>query len=105
MGYPMRKHNSKLKPIPNFASEDEERAFWDDHELSDYFDFTNGELITEPGRFPKLKRTEGLISLHIDDDSAKQLKSLAKKRKVDLATLAEQYVREGIKRDARHAAQ
>lgn len=89
-----------LKPIPKFDSEDEEREFWATHELSDYFTFSKAGRITDPNAFPNLKRTEGLISLHIDDASARQLKTLAKKRKVDLATLAAQYVREGIQRDA-----
>jgi len=40
----------------------------------------------------------------IDEASAKELKALAKERRVDLATLAAQYVREGIRRDARPAA-
>jgi hypothetical protein len=94
----------KLKQRPDFKSEDEERKFWATHELEDYFDFENMEVITEPNSFPNLKRTEGLIPLHIDDASAKKLKTLAKERKVDLATLAAEYVVEGIQRHARIAA-
>jgi hypothetical protein len=95
---------NKLKQRPDFASEDEEREFWATHELSDYFDFENAEVVTDPNAFPNLKRTEGLIQLHIDDLSARQLKTLAKKRKVDLDVLAAQYVREGIQRDAHYPA-
>lgn len=61
-------------------------------------------MVTDVNAFPKLKLTEGLISLTIDDASAKELKTLAKERKVDFATLAAQYVREGIRRDAHHGA-
>ncbi|HEY3876662.1 MAG TPA: CopG family antitoxin [Candidatus Kapabacteria bacterium] len=93
-----------LKPIPKFDSEDDEREFWAIHELSDYFSFSKEGRMTEPGAFPNLKRTEGLIQLHIDDASARQLKTLAKERKVDLAVLAAEYVREGIQRDARYLA-
>jgi hypothetical protein len=97
--------NKKLKTIPKFDSEDDEREFWATHELSDYFTFSEKGRITEPGAFPNLKRTEGLISLIIDDSSARQLKTLAKERKVDLAVLAAQYVQEGIRRDVHFAAQ
>lgn len=95
---------NKLKQRPNFASEDGEREFWATHELQDYFDFSNPEIVTDPNAFPKLKRTEGFISLHIDEASAKELNTLAKKHKVDLAVLAAQYVREGIQRDGHYPA-
>jgi hypothetical protein len=95
---------NKLKQRPDFATEDEEREFWATHELEDYFDFSNLEVVTDPNAFPNLKLTEGFISLHIDDASARQLKTLAKERKVDLAVLAAQYVQEGIQRDAHYAA-
>ena len=94
----------QLKQRPDFATEDEEREFWATNELSDYFDFENLEVIMKPNSFPNLKRSEGFISLHIGEASARELKTLAKERRVDLATLAAQYVNEGIRRDAHHAA-
>src|SRR5437867_1333703 len=94
----------QLKQRPTFATEDEERAFWATHELEEYFDFANAEVITEPNSFPNLKRTEGLISLHLDDLLAKELKVLAKERSVDHAVLAAQYVREGVQRDVHLSA-
>ena len=93
----------KFKSLPHFASEDEEREFWATHDTGDYVDWSKSELVTDPNAFPNLKLTEGLISLMIDEASAKELKALAKERRVDLATLAAQYVREGIRRDARPA--
>jgi hypothetical protein len=92
------------KQRPHFESEDQEREFWATHEIEDYFDTSNPEVVTDPNAFPKLKLTEGLISLRIDGAAAKQLKTIAKERKVDLATLAAQYVQEGILRDAHYAA-
>jgi hypothetical protein len=95
----------KLKSLPRFASEDEEREFWATHDSGEYVDWSKSEVITDPHAFPKLKLTEGLISLTIDDASARELKSLAKKRKVDLSVLAAQYVQEGIQRDVRRGIQ
>ena len=93
------------KQRPKFKTEDEEREFWAAHEISDYFDVSHPEVVTDPNAFPNLRRTEGLIELHIGDASVERLKTLARKRKVDLATLAAQYVEEGIQRDARFPAQ
>ena len=33
----------KLKPIPHFDSEDDEREFWATHESSDYFDWSKAK--------------------------------------------------------------
>jgi hypothetical protein len=74
------------------------------HDSADYVDWSKAEVVTDPNAFPNLKRTEGLIELHMDDAAARQLKTIAKKRKVDLATLAAQYVQEGIRRDAHYPA-
>jgi len=52
---------TKLKTIPRFKSEDEERKFWDNHDTSDYFDFENGLEV----EFPNLKPTTEPISLRL----------------------------------------
>ena len=49
----------KLKPIPRFKSEAEERAFWETHDTSDYVDWDEGRT----AYFPNLKpSTEGNFS-------------------------------------------
>lgn len=40
-------HN-QLKPIPDFASEDEERAFWETHDSTEYVDWDNAQLVVFP---------------------------------------------------------
>ena len=35
--------NRKLKPIPHFDNEDEEREFWDTHDSTDYFDWSKAK--------------------------------------------------------------
>jgi hypothetical protein len=48
----------KLKPIPDFKTEDEERDFWAAHDATDYFDFTKqvhldlSKLNPPPSRLP-----------------------------------------------------
>ncbi len=41
----------KPPPIPAFASEADERAFWESHDSTDYIDWS----LAEQARFPNLK--------------------------------------------------
>ena len=45
--------DKQLKPIPFFASEAEERAFWETHDSTEYVDWDNAQLVT----FPNLRLT------------------------------------------------
>ena len=38
----------KLKPIPAFANEEEERAFWEAHDSFDYVDWDNAVRVRLP---------------------------------------------------------
>lgn len=44
----------KLKNIPNFASEEEERQFWLTHDSTEYIDWDKAQVV----EFINLKRTE-----------------------------------------------
>ena len=94
----MQKQN--LKPIPKFASEDEEREFWATHDSTEYVDWSEAQLA---GPFPNLKRTEGLMEIVIPESTLSLLKLLADKRSISDEELVQRYVAEGIARDsARH---
>ena len=41
----------KLKPIPYFETEDEERAFWESHDSTEYVDWSKARRV----QFPNLK--------------------------------------------------
>jgi CopG antitoxin of type II toxin-antitoxin system len=43
--------SKKLKPIPHFRSEAEEREFWESHDTADYYDLSKAQR----ARFPNLK--------------------------------------------------
>jgi coproporphyrinogen III oxidase len=47
----------KLKPIPCFRTEAEERAFWESHDTADYFDLSKAQRV----RFPNLKLSASSI--------------------------------------------
>ena len=45
--------DKKLKPVPYFETEAEERAFWESHDSADYVDWSKAHR----ARFPNLKLT------------------------------------------------
>jgi predicted DNA binding CopG/RHH family protein len=53
--------SKKLKEIPKFANEDEDREFWLAHDTTDYFDHSK----SFSGTFPNLKMTTQSISLRL----------------------------------------
>ncbi len=52
---------SKLKRVPDFKSEAEERKFWETHDSSDYVDWSKAERV----RFPNLKPSTTAISIRL----------------------------------------
>jgi hypothetical protein len=44
----------KLKPIPTFKTEADERSFWETHDAADYLDWSKAERV----RFPNLKPSQ-----------------------------------------------
>jgi hypothetical protein len=53
--------NKKLKSIPKFRSEAEERRFWETHDSGDYIDWRKAQRL----RFPNLKPSTTAISLRL----------------------------------------
>jgi hypothetical protein len=50
----------KLKPIPRFHSEAEERKFWETHDTTDYLDWSKAQRV----RFPNLRLSAKPTSPH-----------------------------------------
>ena len=50
------KSMKKLKPIPVFKTEAEERKFWETHDSSEYVDWSKAER----ARFPNLKASTSM---------------------------------------------
>jgi predicted DNA binding CopG/RHH family protein len=73
----------KLKPIPKFKSEAEERRFWETHDSSDYLDWTKAERV----RFPNLKPSTTAISLRLPVTLLERIKVAANKRDVPYQSL------------------
>ena len=63
--------SKQRKTAPKFASEAEERAFWETHDSSEYLDWTNGQRVV----LPNLKPTTKTISLRLPPDTLARWKA------------------------------
>jgi predicted DNA binding CopG/RHH family protein len=83
----------KLKPIPAFASEAEERQFWETHDSVDYLDWSKAQRV----RFPNLKPTTKAISLRLPVSLLEDIKIQANKRDVPYQSLIKVWLSEKVK--------
>jgi hypothetical protein len=82
----------KLKPIPKFASEDEERDFWATHDSTEYFDWSKARFIS----FPNLKYSTETISLRLPMGLLSDIKVLANRMDVPYQSLMKIYLAERV---------
>jgi len=67
-----------IKQIPNFETEDEERAFWATHDSMDYLDWSQAK----PAMLSRLKPSTKTISLRLPESMLNELRLLANKRDI-----------------------
>jgi predicted DNA binding CopG/RHH family protein len=82
----------KLKPIPEFASEAEERAFWESHDSTDYLDLSKARRAS----FPNLKPSSTRISLRLPVSLLERIKIAANKRDVPYQSLIKMWLAEKV---------
>ena len=85
----------KLKSIPIFKNEDEERDFWATHDSSDYFDWSKARHVI----FPNLQLTKKPISLRVTTSLLAKVKMIANRKDMPYQTLMKQYIEHGVKQD------
>lgn len=87
----------KLKKIPKFKNEDQERAFWSSHDATDYFDLRKAERAL----FPNLKPSTESISLRLPKYLLAQIKELANAKDVPYQSLMKMYLMSSIRQELR----
>jgi predicted DNA binding CopG/RHH family protein len=85
----------KLKTLPEFKSEDEEREFWASHDSTDYVDWSKAERAI----FPNLKPSVRTISLRLPVSMIAALKALANQRDVPYQSLLKVFLSERLERN------
>jgi predicted DNA binding CopG/RHH family protein len=89
----MRKTKSKkLKPIPLFKTEAEERQFWETHDSTDYVDWSKAQRV----HFPNLKLSTQSISLRLPLGLLERIKIAANKRDVPYQSLIKVWLAEKV---------
>lgn len=84
----------KLKAIPQFSGEAEEREFWQTHDSSDYVDWSKAKR----ARFPNLKPTVTSISLRLPVGLLEQIKVAANSRDMPYQSLIKAWLAEKVKK-------
>ncbi len=84
----MKKTSNKLKKIPKFKNEDEERDFWEKNDATEYFNWKNAKNVV----FPNLKQTTKAISIRLPESMLNELKILAHKRDVGYQSLIKMFL-------------
>jgi len=87
----------KLKNIPNFDSEVEEKEFWQNSDSTEYLDWEKSTLAS----FSNLKPSTKTISLRLPGTMLDEIKNLANKRDVPYQSLIKIILKERIDREYR----
>ena len=82
--------NRKLKPLPKFRNEAEERKFWETHDSSDFVDWQKAQR----QRLPNLKPSTTSISLRLPVTLLERIKVAANKRDVPYQSLIKTWLSE-----------
>ena len=84
----------KLKKIPSFKSEKQEREFWQIHDSTEYVDWSKFERAS----FPNLKLTSKPITIRLPQSLIDRLKVKAHKRDIPYQSLMKDILFKGISR-------
>ena len=81
-----------FKAVPEFRSEAEERAFWENHDSAEHIDWSKAE----PVRLPNLKPSSTSISLRLPNALIERIKVAANKRDVPYQSLIKTWLTEKL---------
>lgn len=82
----------KLKNIPDFKNEDEERKFWASHDSTEYVDWSKAEKVI----LPNLKPSTESISLRLPSHLLARIKEMANKKDVPYQSLMKIFLSEKV---------
>ncbi len=88
-------NRKKLKPIPSFKNEDQEREFWATHDTTDYFD-TDKPIELDLSR---LKPSTESISLRLPQYLLARIKQIANSKDVPYQSLIKIFLDEKIREE------
>ncbi len=89
---------SKLKKMPEFKNETEERKFWETNDSTEYVDWSQAQSAS----FPNLKPSTKTISLRLPESLLDRIKIEANKRDMPYQSLIKAWLAEDVK-ESRHS--
>ncbi len=89
----------KLKKIPVFKHEEEEREFWDKHDSMEYVDWKNSDVVV----FPNLQPSTKTISLRLPEHMLDEIKMLARKGDVPYQSLIKIFLKDRLNEELKHS--
>jgi len=87
----------KLKLIPKFKNEDNERDFWATHDLTDYFDVSKAQRVI----FSNLRPSTETISLRLPQYLLARIKELANSKDVPYQSLIKIFLADRVNKELR----
>jgi len=87
----------KVKKIPEFKTETEERIFWESHDSSDYVDWKKAHSAT----FANLKPSTKTISLRLPESLLIRIKIEANKRDMPYQSLIKAWLADDVEASRR----
>ena len=82
----------KVLKVPKFKSEDKERDFWSEVDLSQYYDPSD----LKPANFPNLRPSSKPISIRLPGYMISRLKEMANSVDVPYQSLIKQFIAKGL---------
>ncbi|MQM32775.1 MAG: hypothetical protein CRU78_20720 [Candidatus Accumulibacter phosphatis] len=84
--------SKRTKTVPNFATEAQERAFWEKNNSADYQDWSKARRVV----LPSLKPTTKTISLRLPQHLLDSIKAAANARDVPYQSLIKVWLQEKL---------
>jgi len=84
--------SKRLKTIPTFPNEREEQVFWENHDSTEYVDWSKAKSVV----LPNLKPTTKTISLRLPQHLLDSIKAAANSRDVPYQSLIKVWLQEKL---------
>ena len=95
----MPKVKPRVRKVPRFRNEYEERDFWASHDSTEFVNWRQAERV----KLPNLRPTTRTISIRLPESMIERLKVLANKRDVPYQSLLKMFVADKIEEELRSA--
>jgi predicted DNA binding CopG/RHH family protein len=92
--------SKKLKKIPEFKNEEQEREFWSKHDSTEFIDWKKAQKVT----MANLKPSAKTISIRLPKMMLEELKLMAHKRDIPYQSLLKIFLAERMQKELRHTA-